>query len=112
MEIKELRESLGLSKAQFGRRLGVAQITVRRWENGSHHPSPIVRKAIKEIFGVEIKKGGLKMTYQHRCPNCGRYHPCNGRGEQHEIQCPVNLRWYTIITGRAGRQISSVLQVK
>ena len=56
MEIKELRESLGLSKTQFARKIGVAQITVRRWENGSHHPSPIVRKAIKEIFGVEVKE--------------------------------------------------------
>jgi len=48
----------------------------------------------------------------HKCPNCNNYHTCDGRSMSHEIYCPANQRRYTILTGRAGRQVGSVLQVK
>ena len=53
MNIKELRLSLGLSQKKFGARIGVDKLTVRRWEKGKHLPSPMARRAIKEVFGVE-----------------------------------------------------------
>ena len=54
MNIKELRLSLGLSQKKFGARIGVDKLTVRRWEKGKHLPSPMARRAIKEVFGVEV----------------------------------------------------------
>ena len=54
----------------------------------------------------------MEKQFTHKCPECGKPHPCNGRGMAHEIYCPVIERTFTIITGRAGRQVSSVLQVK
>ena len=54
----------------------------------------------------------MRKQFTHKCPECGKPHPCNGRGMTHEIYCPVIQRTFTIITGRAGRQVSSVLQVK
>ena len=55
MEIKQLRKRLGLTQIAFAHKLGVTEQSVRRWESGRNSPSPIVRKAIKEIFGVETK---------------------------------------------------------
>jgi len=55
MTIKELRLKLGLTQKQFAKELGVAAFSVIRWERGSCSPSPIVRKLIRELYGVEIK---------------------------------------------------------
>lgn len=52
-EIKTLRKKLGLTQAEFAVKLGVAEFTVRRWEKGVTSPSPMARKAIKAVFGVE-----------------------------------------------------------
>ncbi|WP_348652731.1 helix-turn-helix domain-containing protein [Polyangium sp. 6x1] len=39
-EIRQVRESLGLSQAQFASLLGVHAVTVSRWENSAQHPTP------------------------------------------------------------------------
>jgi len=44
--IKRVRKQLGLSQYEFARRLGVARVTVTRWENGSRKPSSIAARAI------------------------------------------------------------------
>lgn len=38
-KIKNLRLGLGISQAQFAEVLGVKQITVSKWEQGTNHPS-------------------------------------------------------------------------
>ena len=53
----------------------------------------------------------MNKEYRHKCPACGKSHQCNGRGMTHDIYCPIIARWFTILTGRNGRQVSSVLQV-
>ena len=45
--------------------------------------------------------------FTHKCPLCGRYHPCNGRGMEHAIFCPKERRWVEIIVGREGRQVGN-----
>ena len=54
----------------------------------------------------------MTKEYRHKCPACGKFHLCNGRGITHEIYCPKIERTYTILTGRGGRQVSYILQVQ
>ena len=48
-EVKELRQKLGLTQAEFAVKLGVAEYTVRRWECGASKPSRMARKLLEEI---------------------------------------------------------------
>jgi transcriptional regulator with XRE-family HTH domain len=38
MNIKELREGLGLTQEAFAKRLDVSVLTIHNWESGVHHP--------------------------------------------------------------------------
>ncbi len=48
--IRNLRLKAGLTQEQFAAQLGVAYITVNRWENGHSQPSSLALKQIKEIL--------------------------------------------------------------
>ena len=48
-EIKELRTGLGLTQLQFAYKLGVAEYTVRRWEDGTSRPSPLSRRELAKV---------------------------------------------------------------
>lgn len=50
LRIKRVRKQLGLSQVEFARRLGVARVTVTRWENGSRKPSSIAARAIRSTL--------------------------------------------------------------
>jgi transcriptional regulator with XRE-family HTH domain len=43
IDVKALRERLGLSQAQFADRIGVKQATVSRWESGQPVPKPTMK---------------------------------------------------------------------
>lgn len=45
------REAAGLSKAELGRRIGVARETISRWESGSQHPdsATVVRDVARAL---------------------------------------------------------------
>jgi DNA-binding transcriptional regulator YiaG len=49
VEVRSIRESLGLSQALFADFLGVAQATVRSWEQGQREPSTLARRFLGEI---------------------------------------------------------------
>lgn len=49
-EIVSLRAQLGLSQAEFGRRLGADQTTVSRWERGLQRPEPRVRTLLSNML--------------------------------------------------------------
>lgn len=53
-EIKELRQALGWSQQQMAQELGVAWITVNRWERSVKRPS---RMALGILQDLEIKAG-------------------------------------------------------
>ena len=53
-DIRKLRHSLGLSQVAFADKLGISSITVRRWEKRVCLPSPMARKLLDEMFGVDI----------------------------------------------------------
>lgn len=45
-----MRERLGLTQAELGARLGVSQVTVSRWENGHHRPSPLQTARLRALL--------------------------------------------------------------
>lgn len=53
-KIRQARERVGESQAAFGRRFGVDQSTVHRWENLGPPKSGAARKALeREILSIE-----------------------------------------------------------
>jgi DNA-binding transcriptional regulator YiaG len=49
MDIKQTREQLGMTQAQFGKRLGVSERTIQNWEWGNTSPKPHHVKAIEQM---------------------------------------------------------------
>ena len=49
-KLRKLRKRVGLSQEELARRLGVARVTVTRWENGSRRPSKIAELALRNII--------------------------------------------------------------
>lgn len=49
MEVKQLREKLGLTQEQLAHRLGVTVKTVNRWEMGRAKPSPLATKLLNQL---------------------------------------------------------------
>lgn len=45
----ELRKRLGLTQEQFSHRLGVAYVTVNRWENGKFQPKGLSLEALRRM---------------------------------------------------------------
>ncbi len=56
-KVRHLRESLGLTQEQFARRLGVARVTVTRWENRTRRPSRIASLAIRTALETKDALG-------------------------------------------------------
>lgn len=52
--ISKVRRALGLNQADFGKRLGVNQATVSRWEKGSI-PDGLTLTKIAELSGLDVK---------------------------------------------------------
>lgn len=56
-EVKELRLFLGLTQAQFAKRIGVSESAVKQWESGRCFPSPSNMKQIillKELLSAGV----------------------------------------------------------
>jgi len=72
IDVKKMRQRLGLTQDEFAVKLGVAPFTVRRWEAGATSPSRLARKAIEGVFGVilDINK---EEWHEHPLLN-GSYH--------------------------------------
>jgi len=54
IRIKELRKKLGLTQREFGRKIGVMDTVVRRWEKGEFEPTTEKLKAIATEFGINL----------------------------------------------------------
>ena len=60
MNVKELRQRLGLSQDKLAALLGVAPYTVRRWESGKSQPSPLALKQLNQLAKPDEEKGVKK----------------------------------------------------
>ncbi len=49
MNIKEIRQKLGLTQEQFAHKLQVAAFTVRRWESGKTKPHRIHQRQLNRL---------------------------------------------------------------
>lgn len=49
LEIRRIREELGLTQEQFARLLGVHPYTISRWERGPNQPSPYQQELIAQF---------------------------------------------------------------
>jgi DNA-binding transcriptional regulator YiaG len=63
--IVSLREAIGLTQEQFGRRLGVSKMTVSRWECGRMVPSASAVVAIRQLQ-ARSRRGGVKIDGDRR----------------------------------------------
>lgn len=50
MEIKEMRELLGISRAEFSRRYGIPLRTLEDWESDKRTPPPYVINLLERII--------------------------------------------------------------
>ena len=55
--ITALREALGLTQEQLGRRLGVDKITVSRWERGVNRPGARAVSALAKLRRRAVRRG-------------------------------------------------------
>jgi len=56
MDIKTMREQLGLTQDELARKLGVSWGTIARWEGGRSKPSKLAQKAIDNLVKEEKQK--------------------------------------------------------
>ena len=54
--IAELRREKGLTQEMLGKKLGVTNKTVSRWENGNYMPDIEMFQELSELFGVSINE--------------------------------------------------------
>ena len=54
-ELRELRIQLGLTQPELGKRLGVARVTVARWELGLRHIAEPMARLI-QYLAKEVKE--------------------------------------------------------
>jgi len=59
MDIKTIREKMGLTQEEIAQKLGVTWSTIARWEAGKGKPSKLARKAIENLL-KEASGGGEK----------------------------------------------------
>jgi putative transcriptional regulator len=49
VDVKSIRERMGLSQVAFANRFGLSVFALRNWEQGKHQPDPAARAYLKVI---------------------------------------------------------------
>lgn len=55
--IRETRSKLGLTQAEFAKRLGVSKSSVEKWERGMHTPRSYLKLALDALDGASGQGG-------------------------------------------------------
>jgi DNA-binding transcriptional regulator YiaG len=56
VEIRKVRELLGMTQEQFAKQVGVAYATVNRWERGWSKPSPLAWRQLTKLLAKEAQR--------------------------------------------------------
>lgn len=56
IEVKNIREKLGITQVELAEKLGVTQAALSQWESGKRKPSGPVVVLLRQIEGSEQKK--------------------------------------------------------
>lgn len=57
MTIKEIRDLLGVSRAEFGRRYNIPTRTLEAWEKGERIPPAYVLELLERVVKDDYRKG-------------------------------------------------------
>lgn len=57
-EVRALRDFLGMTQEEMGETLGVAELTIRRWEKGYFKPSPLALEKLHQLRDSLLEKVG------------------------------------------------------
>ena len=69
VDVRAIRQRLGMSQAQVARRLGVAKLTVLRWEHGRARPNP---SSVAELVALERSRSAGNLGSVAVTPLIGR----------------------------------------
>ncbi len=58
VQIKQIREKLGLTQESLAHLIGVSFQTINRWERNIYKPSPLALEKLKQVFDKEIANEG------------------------------------------------------
>ena len=71
IDVKAIREEIGLTQEGLASKLGVSWPTIQRWESGKNKPSKINLARIKKIEEeIKCKKKIAKKFDGEKCPSC------------------------------------------
>ena len=62
VDVRAIREALGLSREQFRKMLPVSNRTVRRWENGEVAPSQMAISKLEQLQDEQPMTGPRRRT--------------------------------------------------
>lgn len=63
VDVKKIREDLGLTQADFAAEFGLSLYTLRNWEQGKRKPDPASRAYLKVIaYAPEMVKKALEIA--------------------------------------------------
>lgn len=59
IQVKAIREQLGLSQEALAWKIGISFATLNRWENGKSNPSKLAQSQLEKFCARMIRKGDL-----------------------------------------------------
>jgi len=84
--VRAVRELIGASQEVFAQLLAVSPMTIRSWEQGSRHPSPIARRFLDEIEMAPGHFRGRILTAAVDAERSNRTRPSGEHGKKHSRQ--------------------------
>lgn len=90
-EIKNIRESLGLTQREFAQKLGVTPLTISHWETGSRRPSSLAVKAILMLEKIEKKDTDKRRFVRETFDRLNRCH-FEGILKDYQVELSTRLK--------------------
>ncbi len=81
--VRAVRELIGASQEVFAQLLAVSPMTIRSWEQGSRHPSPVARRFLDEIEMAPGHFRGRILTAAVDAGRSNRTRPSGEHGKNH-----------------------------